>query len=105
MEGILSNLLKTNREKTKSTMLSSSISYSSSTRQTDITHAWLLIQCIYLFIIKIEIFIMKIFFFSIEISRNISFGNLYSKNSSSLSKIYFITSYKNTTNSYFDYLE
>jgi hypothetical protein len=55
MEGALSNLLKTNREQTKSTIVSSSISNSSTSRQTDATHAWLLVHCMYSLIFKIEI--------------------------------------------------
>jgi hypothetical protein len=45
MQGALSNLLKSNREPTKSTMFSSSTSHPSISSQTDVTHAWLLIQC------------------------------------------------------------
>ncbi|CAF4251550.1 unnamed protein product, partial [Adineta steineri] len=43
MEGILSNLRKTHKEQTKTTLTSSS-SHLSNSKQNDITHAWLLIN-------------------------------------------------------------
>ncbi len=46
MEGALSNLFKTNREQTKSTMISSSTTYlSSANKHIATTHAWLIVQC------------------------------------------------------------
>lgn len=47
MENVLSNVLKPNREQTKSTMFSSLISHPSSSKQTETTHAWLLVQCMF----------------------------------------------------------
>jgi len=76
MEGILSNLLKSNREQTKSTMFSSSISNSSSNRQTDITHAWLLIQCMYLFLLENRNFICKNLFLVLK-SQGIFHSEIY----------------------------
>jgi hypothetical protein len=71
MEGALSSLLKSNREPTKSTTFSLSSSHPSTSRPTDVTHAWLLVQCVYLFYFKNRNSI-KIFL-SIKISRHISF--------------------------------
>lgn len=47
METVFSNVLKTHREPTKSTMFSSTISHPSSSKQSESTHAWLLVQCMF----------------------------------------------------------
>jgi hypothetical protein len=77
MENVLSNVLKTsNREPTKSTMFSSTSHPSSSRQQSDITHAWLLVQCMYSLILKIETFIMRFFFLVLK-SQGISNSENY----------------------------
>ncbi|CAF4323302.1 unnamed protein product, partial [Rotaria magnacalcarata] len=47
IEGALSNLLKTNRDSKKSITISSTPMQPSNPNHLDITHAWLLIQCMY----------------------------------------------------------
>jgi len=45
MEGIFSNIFKSNRESTKTTVISSQISHQPSSRLVESTHAWLLVEC------------------------------------------------------------
>lgn len=45
MEGVFSNLFKTHREPTKTTLHSSQMSHISTTKLVESTHAWLLVHC------------------------------------------------------------
>ena len=102
IQGALSNLLKTNRQQKSSTLISPISSHSSIFEQINVTHAWILVQCMYCVYFKnVNFFILPTF--SIKISRNAQCRKLSSKDYRILSKIYSIITYKSTRKSYIYY--